>query len=282
MDVYESQIVLDLAEEALEEGSESKKYHKYTTDGMLDRDEYLNDEGKGIFSISRHDSAPYEIFAAFAKTRNGTARLLDVAQRFGMGISSHAALRYVFVWDEGLDGEEDNQMLLAREVFDPPDYPGRLGIYNGPFETNAHRVSALRRQLWDNPAADPNYTGQSAVFDYKTQTWSSYFQDVEVSKIQEDWTDGRYDEYDLADLAYVMGGMMALKAHQSRVLSGRSSAEVILEDLNIGGGFDVLIQEMVEQSRVDAVQLFHDYEWFVQELRRSGPMLGFDVLGDGR
>ena len=89
------------------------------------------------------------------------------------------------------------------------------------------------------------------MFDYKTQTWSFYFQDVEVSKIQEDWTDGRYDEYDLADLANVMGGMMALKAHQSRVLSGRSSAEVILEDLYIGGGFDVLIQEMVEQSRVD-------------------------------
>ena len=43
-------------------------------------------KAKAIFSTSRHDSAPYEIFAAFAKTRNGTARLLDVAQRFGMGL----------------------------------------------------------------------------------------------------------------------------------------------------------------------------------------------------
>ena len=48
----QSTIVEDLIVEALEEGGESKKYNKYTTDGRLNFDKSLNEEGKGIVPIS--------------------------------------------------------------------------------------------------------------------------------------------------------------------------------------------------------------------------------------
>ena len=278
VDYEQSTIIVDLIEEALEEGPEGKKYYKYTTDERLNLDTSLNDEGKGIFALQPNDTVPYEIFETFAATRTGTTRLLDVGQRFGMGISSHAAFRYVFVWDEGQEGEVDNHLLLAREVFDPPDYPGRLGIDNPPFESNAHRVDALRWQLWTNPDADPNYTGQDQVFDYKTQTWSSYFQDVEVDKIQKKWNEGTYDVNDVQDLASVMGGLMAQMTRQSKTLSGRSSHLVILEDIQLGGGENVLFEEMMSVSAQDFLQLQRDFQWFQRTLHTDGPLLGFDVV----
>lgn len=279
LDVFQSNIIVDLIEEALEEGGEAKKYHKYTTDERLNLNTMLDEEGKGILALEPDDRVPYEIFDDFAATRSGTTRLLDVAQRFGMGISSHAALRYVFVWDEGEEGEADNHLLLAREVFDPPNYPGRLGLDNPPFESNAHRVDALRRDLWTNPEADPNYMGQDRLFDYKTQTWSSYFQDVEVDKIQEKWTEGTYDIRDIQDLADVMGGLMAQMTRQSNTLSGRSSHVVILEDIQLGGGRDVLFEEIMGASQKDFVQLQMDFQWFQKTLQTDGPLLGLDVVG---
>lgn len=278
VDYYQSTIIVDLIEEALEEGQERKKYHKCTIDERLKLDTTLNDEGKGIIALEPHDTVPYEIFEDFAASRPGVTRLLDVAQRFGMGISSHAALRYVFVWDEGQDGEADNHLLLAREVFDSPDYPGRLGIDNPPFDSNAQRVDMLRTQLWTNPDADPNYGGQDRVFDYKTQTWSSHFQDVEVDKVQQKWTDGMYDIHDIQDLANVMGGLMAQVARQSESLSGRSSHLVILEDIQLGGGRGVLFEEMMHVSQQDFLQHHQDFTWFQNAVRTEGPLLGFELV----
>ena len=278
--IVQSKIVEGLIDEALEEGSESKKYHKYTTDGRLNFDDELNGEGKGIFPISSGDRIPRQIFSHFAEEQGGTARLLDMGQRFGMGISSRAALRYVFVWDTGLDGEEDNQLLLAREVFDLPDYAGRLGIESEPFESNAHRVTRMQKMLWRNPDADPNYKGFATPFDFKTQSWSSYYQDVEVSKIQEDWDDGSLSVDDLKDLATVMGAHHASVWKGTQTLSGESAGAVILEDIALGGGFDVLNTEMMSISEVDFVVQKADYDWFLAELERSGPLLGFDLVGE--
>ena len=49
-----------------------------------------------------------------------------MGQRFGMGISSRKPL-VMFSFGIPTDGEEDNQLLLAREVFDLPNYPICLG-----------------------------------------------------------------------------------------------------------------------------------------------------------
>ena len=276
----QSKIVDDLIEEALEEGSESKKYNKYTTDGRLNFNDELDEEGKGIFPVTLGDITPRQIFNQFANEQIGTVRLLDMGQRFGTGISSRAALRYVFVWDTGLDGEEDNQLLLAREVFDSPDYPGRLGIESEPFESNAHRVTRMRKILWRNPDADPNYRGFTAPFDFKTQSWSSYYQDIEVSKIKEDWDDGDLSVEDLIDLAVVMGAHHAFVWRDTQTWSGESVRNVILEDITLGGGFDRLSAELIGVSKADVVVQQTDYDWFVTELERSGPLLGLDVMGE--
>ena len=277
----ESSIVEGLIEEALEEGEEAKKYNKYTTDGMLDFDDELNAEGKGIFPIQNGDGTPNQIFAQFADTKDGMVRLLDVGQRFGMGVSSRAAIRYVFIWDTGREGEEDNQMLLAREVFDLPDYPGRMGIQSEPFESNAHRVTRMRQMLWSNPEADPNYGGMTHPFDFKTQSWSSYYQDVEVPKIQEDWEEEKIDTDDLIDLAFVMGAHHASVWNGAPTFSGLVARVVVLEDIQQGGGFEAFTREMLTISEEDFAVQRADYVWFVNELERTGPLLGLDVIGGG-
>ena len=277
--ILESQIIEDLIVEAFEEGDEQQKYNKYTTDGSLDFDDALNEEGKGIFPVSSGDQTPQLVFRQFADSRQGVTRLLDVGQRFGMGVSSRPALRYVFVWDTGLDGEEDNELLIAREVFDAPDYHGRLGIETEPFESNAHRVVRMRQLLWTNPSADPNYTFVQRPFDFKTQSWTSYYQDVEVSKIQEDWNDGTLNVVDLTDLASVMGSHHALVWRSTNTLQGRNSGLVIQEDIGLGGGFEVFTSEMLSVSDDDYQVLQADYQWFQRELERTGPLLGLDAMG---
>lgn len=116
------------------------------------------------------------------------------------------------------------------------------------------------------------------MFDYKTQTWSSHFQDVEVDKVQQKWTDGMYDIHDIQDLANVMGGLMAQVARQSESLSGRSSHLVILEDIQLGGGRGVLFEEMMHVSQQDFLQHHQDFTWFQNAVRTEGPLLGFELV----
>ena len=125
-----------------------------------------------------------------------------------------------------------------------------------------------------------NYKGFTNPFDFKTQSWSSYYQDVEVSKIQEDWDDGNLSVDDLKDLAAVMGAHHASVWRGTQTLSGESAGAVILEDIALGGGFDVLNTEMMSISASDFVVQKADYAWFLAELERSGPLLGLDVVGE--
>ncbi len=273
-----SALLQSLLEEAIEEGLERKKYSKYTVDDKLIFDEAVNAEGKALLPVGNRDRLSREIFEGFSVQWGDNIRLLDIGQRVGMGVSSRPALRYVYLWDEGMEGPEDNHLMLAREVFDAPDYPGAVGLDYAPFESNAERVSTLREQLWHNAGADPLYRGVDVPYSFKTQSWSSYFQDVEFEKVREDWLNGEIDAIDVQDLAMVMGAHHAFIWGRATVFDGRSVQAVVNEDIQMGGGFDILREELVEMSAVDVTVQSQDFVWFVDVLERRGPLLGFDVL----
>ena len=271
----ESVIFDDLWKEAVEEGDEQKKYHRYTTDGLLNIDAELDPEGKAIFSLTDDRQLGEEVFRQFSQKRPGEERLLDMGRRFGMGVSSRPATRFVYVWDEGDESTADDRLLLAREVMDPPQYPGRINYNTGVFEHNAERVTALAEQLWSNPTADSNYfpiyiDGLS----FKTVSWTSYFQDIELHKIRDNWNDGDIVQEEIVAMSKVMGRTMGNTLYQAKDLSGNNAAKIVLEDIRLGGGADELRDEILFISRQEEIQLKQDFEWFREYLDVHGPLMG--------
>ena len=61
-----------------------------------------------------------------------------------------------------------------------------------------------------------------------------------------------------------MGSHQASQWSDTQTLSGKSAGAVILEDIALGGGFDVLNAEMVSVSEADFVVQKADYTWFLQ------------------
>ena len=100
-----------------------------------------------------------------------------------------------------------------------------------------------------------------------------------MSKIQEDWSEGTVDLEDLSDLAAIMGAHHAAVWNQALTLNGQNTRDVVLEDIELGGGFDLFRRELITASEMDFAVQRADYEWFVAELQRSGPLLGLDVVG---
>ena len=70
-----------------------------------------------------------------------------------------------------------------------------------------------------------------------------------------------------------MGAHQASVWRETQTLSGKSAGAVILEDIALGGGFNVLNAEMISVSEAD-------YNWCLAELEGSGPLLGLDVMGE--
>jgi len=62
-------------------------------------------------------------------------------------------------------------------------------------------------------------------------------------------------------------------------LSGRNTGRVVLEDIQLGGGFEAFTREMLTVTEEDFAVQRADYEWFVAELERTGPLLGLDAVG---
>ena len=83
----------------------------------------------------------------------------------------------------------------------------------------------------------------------------------------------------MVDFAHVMGHHHATVWNEARTLSGKSTRAVILEDIQMGGGFEVFRHELSTVSEEDFAVQRADYQWFVAELERSGPLLGLDAVG---
>ena len=72
------------------------KFNKYTTDGLIDLNETLNEEGKGILALTVEK---FELERVL-KEISFDAKILDQARRFGTGVSSRPAIRYVVALED--------------------------------------------------------------------------------------------------------------------------------------------------------------------------------------
>ncbi len=202
-------------------------------------------------------------------------RVLDVARRYGRGISSMPAIRFSAVVDRGSDGPQDDALLDVREVLDPIALPGRAIESPAVFETNGQRVTRAARALWTRADADPLAAhGCLGRLCFKSLSKHAWFQDVERSEVRKDWLDGDLDAADLADLGADLGGVLARSHLRGGVVDGRDSGNAIRDDIEEGGGPDALVEELLRVTAASHKRLMSDHALFVGLLSSHGPVLG--------
>ena len=99
-------------------------------------------------------------------------------------------------------------------------------------------------------------------------------QDIELHKTQDDWNDGDLSEEDMVMTSKVMGSAMGNALRQATDLSGNNAAEIVVEDIWLGGGEEMLKTELLLLSTQEEQQLKQDFEWFQKHFADYGSLMG--------
>lgn len=233
----------------------------------------------GLVRLSEGERAEVERLVAAARPRlPGGFRLLDAGRRYGVGVSSYAALRYVLLWDLGGDDPDDDMLLEAREVVDPPALPGGP---RPPFADNAERLERAALQLWSVDVDQPGYlTVLQGGLCFRFLPWTSWYQNIDHVDVGERWAEGGLDALDWEGLGRSLGRLLAAGHLGGPTASGLDPLSVLRADLEAGGGEEGLYEELLIGARADRDRLLADYGLFRGLIDRDGPLLGAERLPD--
>ncbi|MFK7931146.1 MAG: DUF2252 family protein [Myxococcota bacterium] len=269
-----SAFIQDLVEEAGDEGASRKRWVKNSQpeEGgrALKLVEAPNEAGEGLVFPTDDERALFDrIFEQYNRESGSNVRLLDVGRRFGQGVSSRPALRFVAMVDRGDDTSDDDQLLNVREILDPPPMP----VPTSPMWTdNAQRVTEATAQVWSRSDLDP-LAGAVALPNnaFKVLTWDSWYQGLDHLKASKVWRRGDGDETDIASMATGIGAALAQAHARSYTPAGDSGADVIQRDLN--GQVDLFIDELVNITAQEHERTLDDHQRFIELLDTLGPTL---------
>ncbi|MFT5681982.1 MAG: hypothetical protein ACI8RZ_002900 [Myxococcota bacterium] len=271
-------IIENLLAETIDEGQAREKYRENTADTIfadlkLRYDLELDDSGVGVLVLTGEEQAQIDRLMAQYDGPAGF-RVLDAVRRFGTGISSRAAVRYLVLWDLGDDTTDaDNGILTVRETIDPPIIPGLFAETGDRYPDNAQRIEAVSALLWSDPEADAAAAGMTdGELAFKVLTWSSWFQDADHTDVIEDWEDGDIDAGDFASMAGMLGYTLGSSHRRGETASGGSAVPVLEEGLD--GREDDLLIEILEASESDWLDHRQDHAIFRDLLDTHGPLLG--------
>lgn len=273
-----------LLADAAEDGADRKRLEKVTelnpASGVrrLTLDAALDEEGAGMLAPTPEERAQaLRLAQALAAQAPEGFRVLDVARRYGSGIASRPAVRYVVLWDLGAAGDEDDDLLQLREVVDPPSPPTAGPARVGAFPDNAARVVQAARWAWSRPDADPLLGGAcDGAQCFKALSWSSYYQSIEREDLEERWEEGELGLAELEQLAWEIGLRIAQAHLQAPGADGGDSAPALQAAL--AGRTQVLHEELQAQAQADLDRLLLDHALFGGALERWGPLLGAERL----
>lgn len=287
-DLVGNPFVRDLVDEAEEEGAERNRLgdNTETVDGQrifatLDR---LPETGRGYLAPTREERRLAERIltphAAAEEARTGLPfRVLDIARRYGQGVSSWPATRFVILWDTGDDTDADDRLLNVREVLDPPLYPGPGVTASAAWASNAERLLQTSRMLWPRPDLDPRLGAvQHGPASWKMLSATSWYQGLDHTKAADVWNDGDADEDDLIVFARGVGAALAFAHARGTTASGGSAVDAILDDL--GEDPDALSQALMRVAFADRDRTIDDHARFGRLLDALGPWLGADLYAE--
>jgi hypothetical protein len=271
----------ELVDDAHDEGSIQQKTLRYAPIRADGSRALLLGEDTALAPLNQAEDDVLQAILDDLEPRAGI-RVLDAARRYGSGVTSLPALRFVLLYDRGDESPADDGMLQVREVVDPPAFPGRAIPRTAAFEGNSERVVVAARRLWSRPDADPFAFGvETGAMDFKSLSWTSWFQDVDHLKVGVAWAEGELSAVDIAELGEDLGRTLGGAHARAGTASGGDAGAVIRADLEAGGGEVELAAEVLRDARIDRSTLASDHALFLQLLADHGPVLGFDTLSDG-
>ncbi len=279
----DGRIVAALCDRAAEDGTHAAVLDQYSVaaDGArrFVLDATVDDAGKGLLALGVDESAQLDRLLASWTARPADFRELDRARRYGSGVASFPAVRYVVLWDHGGAGPDDDGAVSIREVVDPPNLSGRGAAVPVLFDSNAARIEEVAWLLWSRTDADPRMAGLAdGASTFKVTTWSGSFQGFDHDDIAQGWADGDYVAADLEGLATRIGRTLAGSHARALTSSGGPALPAIAADL--GDGRDSFVAELVADAAVDLARSEADRALFIEALEAYGPLLGADTPVD--
>ncbi|MEQ1506322.1 MAG: DUF2252 family protein [Myxococcota bacterium] len=251
-----------------------------TLDDALDHgrfviDAALDDDGDGQLALTDDEAAQADRLIAQYPWPPG-ARIHDVARRYGVGIASLPAVRYVIAWDRGDDEEDDDELLQLREVVDPPPVPVPVGWPSALFDDDASRSVIAAQTAWSRPDADARLAGLTdGPMAFKAQTWSSFHASLDHGALADALAEG--SDADRAAFGALLGRQLGATHARSITSTGGPALPPVIRDL--GGRRDRFVDERLDEVERDLTRLAADHARFRGALRDYGPLLGAPVDG---
>lgn len=277
-------LIGDLLDEADEEGRERKRLDKYSQVGedgrrRLRLDPALDEDGAGLLALTVEEEAQVARLLG-APLAEGGLRLLDAARRYGVGVASRPAVRYLLLVDQGQESDDDDDLLNLREVLDPPLPAGLQGTVPALFDDAPSRVEEAPRRGWSVSDADAALRGLAdGAQTFKLTSASSFFQGIERAKIEEAWAEGEADRDDLLGLARVLGHTLAGAHTRAPTAAGQPSAPGLRAQLE--GREEALRDELLRSAEADLARALLDRELLAEALALYGPLLGAERQSAG-
>jgi hypothetical protein len=263
----EGRILQTLRVTASIEGASGERLADWTEDGRFVRDAQLI-AGEGLIALDPGEAAELDALLSQGVLPDD-ARVLDRVRRYGVGVASRPAIRYLVLWDRGSAGIGDDQLVQLREVVEPVRLPG---AWPARFDDPASRVVDAAAALWVDPGADPRLgSARVGPRGFKVQSADSFFQGLDRGDVDEGFADDLYGPDDLGDLAYALGYLMGSAHSRAPTASGADATPVLLDD--VAQRRELLRDELVGGATSDLAQLYDDYALFTSTIA-DDPLLG--------
>jgi uncharacterized protein (DUF2252 family) len=279
----ESAILDDVLDEALEEGFERKRFFKYTEsideqEVRLRRFEPVRPLEKAHRDLTDTQTQQLAaLMADFNRQNNRPVRLLDAVRRFGTGVNSYPAIRYIVQVDHGEPGPDDDVLLGVREMRNPAGAP--VPTHGQPtWADNGERISFLSTHLWPHDEGDRMFRGlREGPMAFRSRSYLSWSQEIDHEKVAEAWRDGDIDAGDLARTANMLGRALAQAHAGGKTARGTPALKAIAKDIAKGGG-QAFVRERIRDSASDIRDLERDQKAFTWLLSAYGPLLGTETI----
>ncbi len=253
-----------------------------TAEGVLVR-EPMDEVGKGMLDLTDDERGQVShLFDQLAATDTAppNLRLLDAVRRFGRGVASLPAVRYLWLVDQGQDGLADDELVQVREVVDPPQLPGVIRPTDGEFADPTSRVQAASALLWPRADLDPwlaalSDDGQT----FKVQAFGDGFQGLDHADVASAIAEGDVAAVDAADLGRCLGSRLGAAHRRAPGLGPLDGPDVIPRAL--AGRVDAFAGEVTRAAELDSAQVVSDRALLATALDADGPLLGADDVFAG-
>jgi hypothetical protein len=239
----------------------------------------LDEAGRGARGLEAEELAQVRRLAPAIERRFGL-RLVDAVRRFGSGVSSIPALRYLLLLDRGGGTVEELVVLDLRELVDPPVLPVGGPLIAGVFEDGADRVERGAQSLWADPEADPFLMGlMDGDQAFRLRGWRGAFDALDHVKITEALLDGGLTELDLEALAFDEGLLLGGAHARAPGPDGAPRQASLADALRSAGGAEGLARRLSLGVEDDLDRLEGDHALLRALIEREGPLAGIDAPG---